>query len=298
LRGVLEDSAERPRFIESLPRRGYRFVAPVTKDALAEPPTRNAPEVDRIPVHAREVDPRLTAQEKGAKRPSIKLATVLAIIIAAGAGGYGMHRWRSHTSHAPNFESLRFTKLTNSGKAEDVAISPDGSYVVYSQRDRGGAGLWLRHLASGSEVQILPSEDVDFRGLTFSPDGNSVYFVRTRKEIGSFKDLYAMPVLGGHPRLVTRDIDSAVTKARSSTSDFRKPQQRQFVAHTQSSPSPPSKANTHSGTAILRSKCCRRLRNSESALLPIVLLVRVSSLVRSTKIRRSRKPISAVNFRA
>jgi Tol biopolymer transport system component len=56
--------------------------------------------------------------------------------------------------------------------------------------------------------------------LTFSPDGNSVYFVRTRKEIGSFKDLYAMPVLGGHPRLLTRDIDSAVSFS---------PDGRQFV---------------------------------------------------------------------
>ena len=92
-----------------------------------------------------------------------------------------------------------------------MAISPDGSYVVYSQRDHGGVGLWLHHIATGSETQILPSEDVDFRGLTFSPDGNSVYFVRTRKEIGSFKDLYTMPVLGGHARLLTRDIDSPVS---------------------------------------------------------------------------------------
>jgi Tol biopolymer transport system component len=132
------------------------------------------------------------------------------ILIAAGTiSYYGVHRWKSSASL--NLESLRFTKLTNSGKAEDVAISPDGSYVVYSQRDHDGVGLWLHHIATGSETQILPSEDIDFRGLTFSPDGNSVSFVRTRKQIGSFKDLYAMPVLGGHARLLTRDIDSPVS---------------------------------------------------------------------------------------
>ena len=150
----------------------------------------------------------------------LKVAVVVLILIAAVAiAYYGVHRWKSRTS-GPNFGTLRFTKLTNSGKAEDVAISPDGSYVIYSQRDHGGVGLWLHHIATGSETQILPSEDVDFRGLTFSPDGNSVYFVRTRKEIGSFKDLYAMPVLGGHARLLTRDIDSPVSFS---------PDGRQFV---------------------------------------------------------------------
>jgi Tol biopolymer transport system component len=62
--------------------------------------------------------------------------------------------------------------------------------------------------------------------LTFSPDGNSVYFVRSRTEIGSFKDLYATPVLGGHARLWARDIDSPVSFS---------PDGRQFV-YTQGFP--------------------------------------------------------------
>jgi Tol biopolymer transport system component/DNA-binding winged helix-turn-helix (wHTH) protein len=224
LRTVLEDSADHPRFIESLPRRGYRFIAPVTSNGSGRTDTAAQPSAsssrvyewpsdggERLPSGSRSADLHVAQSQvwigpKGWNRVAAAL-----ILIGAAAIGYGIHRWRSHTARPPDFESLRITKLTSSGKAEDVAISPDGSYVVYSQRDRQGVGLWLLHITTGSEVQILPSEDVDFRGLTFSLDGNSVYFVRSRKEIGGFKDLYAMPVLGGHPQLLTRDIDSPVS---------------------------------------------------------------------------------------
>ena len=224
LRAVLEDSAEHPRFIESLPRRGYRFIAPVTSngsgktETAAQPPAPSSRVYDwpsdsgqRLQLESRAAGiPIAQSPARSIPKRWNQVAAVL-ILMAAGAIGYGIHRWRSHSERPPDFESLRITKLTSSGRAEDVAISPDGSYVVYSQRNHDGVGLWLHHITTGSETQILPSEDVDFRGLTFSPDGNSVYFVRTRKEIGSFKDLYTMPVLGGHAQLLTRDIDSPVS---------------------------------------------------------------------------------------
>lgn len=215
LRDVLGDSAENPHFVETVSSRGYRFIAPVSSNG-SDKTSQRSPASSRVyewpSVSQRALAPEST--QPGAppvpRTSYLRVAIVVMVLIAAGAiTYYGVKRWRSRANL--NLEKLRFTKLTNSGRAEDVAISPDGSYVVYSQRDRNGVGLWVRHLASGSEVQILLSEDIDFRGLTFSPDGNSVYFVRTRKEIGAFKDLYAIPVLGGHARLLTRDIDSPVS---------------------------------------------------------------------------------------
>jgi Tol biopolymer transport system component/DNA-binding winged helix-turn-helix (wHTH) protein len=233
LRAALKDSAETPRFVETVGSRGYRFIAPVTSNGSGETETGAhhsasssrvyewpSDDGERMPSESRSADiPVAQSPVRPVTQKWDRVAAAL-ILTAAGAIGYGIHGWRSHSARPPEFESLRITKLTSSGRAEDVAISPDGSYVIYSQRDRNGVGLWVRHVASRSEVQILPSEDVDFRGLTFSPDGNSVYFVRTRKEIGSFKDLYAMPVLGGHARLLTRDIDSPVSFS---------PDGRQFV---------------------------------------------------------------------
>ncbi len=230
LRAALNDSAETPRFVETVGSRGYRFIAPVTTNgsgktvAAAEhsgPPVHDWSEAGEIlPSRSKPTDVALAQSPIRIRARKWNRVTATLLLVAAGAAGYGAHRWRSHSAHLPDFESLRMTKLTSSGRAEDVAISPDGSYVVYSQRDQQGVGLWLHHIATSSKTQILPSEDVDFRGLTFSPDGNSIYFVRTRKEIGGFKDLYAMPMLGGLARLLAKDIDTPVSFS---------PDGRQFV---------------------------------------------------------------------
>jgi eukaryotic-like serine/threonine-protein kinase len=217
LRAALNDSAESPRFVETVGSRGYRFIATVTSSGSGKAETAELQATSGRVYERPSASQRALASEPtqpGAptvpRKSYLRAAIVVTALTAAGAiTYYGVERWRSRANL--NLESLRFTKLTNSGKAEDVAISPDGSYVVYSQRDHGGVGLWLHHIATGSETQVLPSEDVDFRGLTFSPDGNSVYFVRTRTKIGGFKDLYAIPVLGGRARLVVRSIDSPIS---------------------------------------------------------------------------------------
>ena len=204
IRGALADEAEKPRYIETLPRRGYRFIATVSGNG-----TELREEVSNH-VQVAEVGAESGPRIPNARRSWGKMtAAGLTLIVVAGIIGYGLRRWTPRTSSA-SFGNLRFSKLTSSGKAEDAAISPDGNYIVYAQRDRKGSGLWLRQISSGSDVQILPSEEPDFRGLTFSPDGSSIYFVRTRKETGSFKDLFAMPILGGAYRLLTRDIDAPV----------------------------------------------------------------------------------------
>jgi DNA-binding winged helix-turn-helix (wHTH) protein/Tol biopolymer transport system component len=213
LREVLGDSAESPRFIETSPRRGYRFIAPVSNHTAEERGAISEALLlsERGPEWPAERRQNGSVAVPIARRTWISTAAlVLMLIVVVGFTGYLLHRWISRTSTL-NFERLRFTKLTSSGKAVDAAISPDGNYIVYAQQDRQGSGLWLRHVSSGSDVQILPSEEIDFRGLTFSPDGNAIYFVRTRKDIGSFKDLYAMPIFGGAYRLLTRDIDAPVS---------------------------------------------------------------------------------------
>jgi Tol biopolymer transport system component len=66
-------------------------------------------------------------------------------------------------------------------------------------------------VATKSDVQVLPSDVASFVGLSFSPDGNYLYFVRSDKSATTFNYLYVMPVLGGIPRQLIRDVDSAVS---------------------------------------------------------------------------------------
>src|SRR5262249_17880406 len=67
-----------------------------------------------------------------------------------------------------SFQSMKITRLTSSGKARTAAISPDGKYVVYSLDDAGKQSLWVRQVATNSNVQIIPPDDVIFDGLTLS----------------------------------------------------------------------------------------------------------------------------------
>ena len=70
---------------------------------------------------------------------------------------------------------------------------------------RGKQSVWLKQLATDSDVQIAALGDDDCLGLAFSPDGDYVYFVRRRPQIFT-GDLYQVPSLGGTPRKVLTGI--------------------------------------------------------------------------------------------
>jgi hypothetical protein len=73
--------------------------------------------------------------------------------------------------------------------------------------DDGGQSLWLRHVATTSNVPIIPPAVVRYWGLTFSRDGDYVYYARWRKnEIVGV--LYQVPVIGGAERKLIVDVDT------------------------------------------------------------------------------------------
>jgi Tol biopolymer transport system component len=131
-------------------------------------------------------------------------------IVVLGLAAFAGYKWLTRP-RGFNTQNMHITKLTDTGKVGDVAISPDGRYIVYVLADGEQQSLWVRNVASKSDVQVLPPDVVSFGGLGFSPDGNYLYFVRSDKGTMLFSYLYVMPVLGGIPRQLIRDIDSAVS---------------------------------------------------------------------------------------
>ena len=95
---------------------------------------------------------------------------------------------------------------TTTGAAGLAAISDDGRYVAYVITEDGRSGLWLRQVATTSNVAIVPAADVRFHGVTFSPDSNYVYysFYPAGEMAGS---LWQVPVLGGKPRRILENVD-------------------------------------------------------------------------------------------
>jgi serine/threonine protein kinase/Tol biopolymer transport system component len=101
------------------------------------------------------------------------------------------------------------TQLTTSGKAQYAAISPDGKYVAYVSGDAGDQSLWIRQVETRSDIQIVPPAVARYRGLTFSHDGNYVYYVQSQRLLLQ-GTAYRIPTLGGETRKVAENVMSAV----------------------------------------------------------------------------------------
>ncbi len=226
LRKALGETPNGQEYIETVPKYGYRFAADVRErnGAPAEADRRSldeagAPIIGLAPTLARGQGGTASAIH-GVKRNGLNPATprsrklarvmiVAAIAVVLGAG-IGIQKWFSR-SRVPKLENVQITWLTESGMAEDVAISADGRYVAYALRDSEKQSLWVRQVATRSDIQIMPPGVGKFQGLAFSPDGDRIYFVHTEQDNPFFRNLYAIPVLGGPSRKIIGDIDSPIS---------------------------------------------------------------------------------------
>jgi serine/threonine protein kinase len=144
-----------------------------------------------------------------AREHKFGLGAMVVVALLLGAGGFGVYSLLSRKGPTP-FQNFSITQITNTGKAELAAISPDGKYVLNVQNDNGKESLWLRNVPTGSDTQILAPAAAAYRTLIFSPDGNYVYFRKSGISTGSEWDLFRTPVLGGTPQLIIRDIDTGI----------------------------------------------------------------------------------------
>ncbi|HXW17343.1 MAG TPA: protein kinase [Candidatus Acidoferrales bacterium] len=135
-------------------------------------------------------------------------AIVALIILAAAA--YGIYSLLAGKA-APPFQNFTISQITNNGKSFLAAISPDGKYVLSVVVDNGKPSLWLKNVPTNSDTQVLPPSDSFYADLSFSPDGNYIYFRKAVTSIADSFDLYRAPVLGGTPQDIVRDIDSGIT---------------------------------------------------------------------------------------
>jgi len=148
----------------------------------------------------------IAAASKNKFGTGLALAAALLLFVAAAFGIYSLV-WR--TQHLP-FEKVKIENLTNSGHVFLTRLSPDGKYLLLVSEENGLQSLWLRHIPTGSNTQVVAPFATRYAGLTFSPDGDYIYFVRRDEEEQSIASLYLAPLLGGTPRLMIKDVDSPI----------------------------------------------------------------------------------------
>jgi eukaryotic-like serine/threonine-protein kinase len=147
------------------------------------------------------------AAQKNKVGTGFLLAGALAVLAAAGYGAYSL----LHKPKALPFEKFTIQNVSNNGHVPQVAISPDGKYLLQALEEKGMQSLWLHHIPTGANKEVVVPAAANYQGLTFSPDGNYIYFVRREEKEEAYSLLYSAPVLGGTPQMVIKDVDSPIT---------------------------------------------------------------------------------------
>jgi Tol biopolymer transport system component/DNA-binding winged helix-turn-helix (wHTH) protein len=194
LRKALADDAHSPTYIETVPRRGYRFIADVDKTATDD----ECKEATTIDTSVTSAPPETSFFQKF--RYPLFAALLLFASVSVIGGWYFLSR---QDAAAPVLSAPFATeKLSTTGVVFSAAISPDGKYVVYSSKNGDRQSVWLRELDSASNIEIIPPSDNTYFEMRFSPDGGSIYLCRGKEGFGGQIDIYRVPVVGGIPEKI------------------------------------------------------------------------------------------------
>ena len=196
IRDALDDNATTPRYLETLPRRGYRFIAPVQARNFqpAEPPAISQPKPQPQPAAA----PRPTPPPPSRRAIYTRIAGA-AVILFLAVRIY----WLS-TSVRPA-SLIRVVQLTQTGQIElGHGAATDGTRVYFTERDAGRWSLAQVSVEGGAPLplplpleQPLANPDI----LDISPDRSNLLIASgSGPEIE--RPFWVVPTVGGSPRRV------------------------------------------------------------------------------------------------
>lgn len=159
-------------------------------------------------VHRSEVHSTVGNNGQGWKYGSFAILGLLAIAVI----GVGYLSWNKGTEvlSASTFSKTQITRINTDGKASAPSLSPDGRYVAFVSGDPGAKSLIVKQISTESAVTVVPATNLNLANVSFSPEGDYVYYCETRPD-GSVNTLYRVPTLGGTPKKLIEDVDGAAT---------------------------------------------------------------------------------------
>jgi Tol biopolymer transport system component/DNA-binding winged helix-turn-helix (wHTH) protein len=190
LRDALGDSADNPRFIETLARRGYRFLAPVSIEAGT---AQSSPSVSAAPAIV----------ETPASRRTI---VVFALLVCAAAflAWIGSRSIAAKETPLAELETKSTTLTGNDGIELQPSFSPDGTRIAYASRAprEENFSVYVKLIGPGDPVRLTQGPYSE-SSPSWSPDGRWIAVVR---ELETESAVMLVPASGGHPQELARII--------------------------------------------------------------------------------------------
>jgi Tol biopolymer transport system component/DNA-binding winged helix-turn-helix (wHTH) protein len=182
LRQALGDDADTPHYIETLPRRGFRFIAPISSpppEVAIAPPLQSLPKPSPSEGKARGTGAK-AKWRYGLAFGALLLAGFVALFIA-------LRREPPRTGRLTNLKRLTF----DAGLQFGPTWSPDGRFLAYSSDREGKFNIWVQQEGGIHPVKITSGPGNNWQP-DWSPDGRRIVF---RSEAGG--GLFVIPALGG-----------------------------------------------------------------------------------------------------
>src|SRR5690349_15389465 len=168
LRKALGESQNGQRYIETVPKCGYRFTADVrelngaSEELVVEKHsfTRIVTESEEQIANAIDVTPAVSRspfkRQLRARNVGLIILGAFALVLAAAA-----FVWVRALRDAPSAAKPEMTieRLTNGGEIRAATLSPDGKYFAYVEQDGAISHLWLRQTEQSNPIEIIPPRD-------------------------------------------------------------------------------------------------------------------------------------------
>ncbi len=214
LRKALATFADGKTFIETIPRRGYRFVGDV-REILGEEEIvviERRHQTHIITEQSEHIDSSLVGsfRLRNFVREHV-FASVSVLVVLVGA----FFVWQLFLRPGPlvesRFQSFNVQNIESGAGIRQATISPDGKYVAFVEKSGDKQSLRLKQIDGGNIIEVAGFENSRIIGAAFSPDGSDLYFSAYDLEPGptaKIGTLYKVPSLGGASQPILKDIDS------------------------------------------------------------------------------------------
>jgi serine/threonine protein kinase/Tol biopolymer transport system component len=107
-------------------------------------------------------------------------------------------------------QEMKIARLTANGKVQTAAVSRDGKFLAYVENEGDLQSLWTKQIATNSNLTLVEPSPVRYFSLTFTPDGNYVYYIAKDPDADS-RSVFRIPTLGGTPAKILAEAGWSVS---------------------------------------------------------------------------------------